>query len=123
MTWWSKYVGTPFAEAHCWELVRRVYQDRLGVALPDYGEVDARDLVRVAREIEQGQAGEHWQPVQNPQDMDVALMRGRARVWHVGVMVGQRHVLHTEAATDAVLVPLAHPLVKGRITGFRRYVP
>lgn len=122
VSWWARYVGLPYAEAHCWELVRRVYADRLGVDLPSYGEVSARDLVRVAQTIEAGAAGDRWQPVQHPQALDVALMRGRARVWHVGVMVGPRHVLHTEIATNAVVVPLSHPLVSGRITGYRRYV-
>ena len=119
--WWGQYIGLPYADAHCWELVRRVYADRAGVALPSYGEIDARQLVAVARAIETGAAGDRWIPATHPQELDVALMRGRSRVWHVGVMVGPRHVLHTEQATNAVVVPLSHPLVAGRITGYRRY--
>jgi cell wall-associated NlpC family hydrolase len=112
----------PYDKAHCWELVRRVYADRRGVDLPSYGEIDARELVAVARAIETGAAGDSWIPATHPQELDVALMRGRARVWHVGVMVGPRHVLHTERATNAVVVHVTHPLVAGRITGYRRYV-
>jgi cell wall-associated NlpC family hydrolase len=119
--WWGKYIGLPYADAHCWELVRRVYQDRMGVDLPSYGEVSARDLVKVARTMADGAAGDGWLPVAIPQALDVALMRGRHHVWHVGVMVDPANVLHTEIATGAVVVPVSHPMVRGRITGFRRY--
>lgn len=117
MTWWGKYIGLPYAEAHCWHLVCRVYQDQLGVTLPTYGEISARDLVAVARSISEGQ--EAWLPVDDPQAFDVVLMRGRSRVWHVGVMTDPAHVLHTERATDAVRVRLVD--IRGRVQGFRRY--
>ncbi|WP_439561161.1 hypothetical protein [Roseinatronobacter sp.] len=120
MMWWGRYIGLPYEQAHCWELVRRVYAERLGVQLPAYGEVDARDLVRVAREIDRGQ--DRWQPVDLPAEYDGVLMRGRRGIWHVGVMTDARHVLHTERATSAVRVPLDHLSIKGRIAGFRRYV-
>ena len=119
MDWWQPYIGLPYDEAHCWHLVCRVYQDHCGVTLPTYAEVSARDLIRVAREISKGQ--EAWQPVTDPQPFDVALMRGRSAVWHVGVMTDARHVLHTERGTDAVRVPIYAMHMRGRVTGFRRY--
>jgi len=122
MSWWGRYIGLPFDDAHCWELVRRVYADQRRIALPFYGEVDARDLASVARTIEAGQGGDHWQPVAQPQLFDVALMRGRSRIWHVGVMVDARRVLHTEQATDAVVIAVRDPAISGRIIGYRRYV-
>jgi len=120
--WWAKYIGTPYTEAHCWELVRRVYAAERGIDLPSYGEIDAAKLVEVARGMAGAQADEIWVPVTNGEAFDVALLRGRAQVWHVGVMVGPRQMLHTERATDAVVVPLSHPLIAGRVTGYRRYV-
>lgn len=119
MTWWAQYIGLPFERAHCWGLVRLVYADRLGVMLPEYGEISAADLVRVARAIDSGQ--EAWARVMQPQALDVTLMRGRSRVWHVGVMTDPGHVLHTEQATGAVRVRVDDPTIAGRITGFRRY--
>lgn len=119
--WWAKYIGTPYAEAHCWELVRRVYSDQRDIDLPAYGEIDAAKLVEVARAMAGAQAAEIWTPVTHGETFDVALLRGRSQVWHVGVMVGPRHMLHTERATNAVVVPLSHPLIAGRVTGYRRY--
>ena len=87
------------------------------MTLPSYGEIDARDLIAVARGMASAQ--EAWDIVDDPQAFDVVLMRGRSRVWHVGVMTDPAHVLHTERATDAVRVRLVD--IRGRVQGFRRY--
>lgn len=120
--WWGKYIGIPYTVAHCWQLVRLVYADRLGVVLPSYGEVSHEKLIEVARTMHTGAAQECWQPVTDPQELDVCLLRGRSAVWHVGVMTDPRHVLHTERATDAVRVPIDSIHIRGRVQGFRRYV-
>lgn len=129
MDWWSEYVGLPFQDGgrgpqayDCWGLVVRVYQDRLGIALPSYGEISARDLARIARAMEAGK-DDGWQVIETPQALDVALMRsgrGGQRVVHVGVMVDARRVLHVEEAAAAAVVPVAHFSVAGRIIGYRR---
>lgn len=126
MNWAARYVGLPFGEAQgevtCWGLVRRVYYDRLGLDLPEYGEISARDLLRIARAM--GAAKDDgWRAVSPPAPLDVCLMRGPqggAAVVHVGVMVDAQHLLHVEAATAAVIVPVAHYSVAGRIVGYRR---
>ena len=126
MQWWSRYVGLPFGEGRgqvtCWGLVRAVYADRLGVDLPSYGEISARDLVRVARAMEQGK-DDGWRVPAAPDALDVCLMRaprGGALVCHVGVMVDAARVLHVEAASAAVVVPRGHFSIAHRIMGFRR---
>ncbi len=125
MSWEAAYVGRPFGvgpgEVTCWSLVRDVYRDRRGVTLPEYGEIDARDLVRIAAAMEAG-ADDGWAPVDPPRELDVVLMRGwRGRgVVHVGVMVDDRRLLHVEEASATVVVPLTHRSVARRIVGFRR---
>ena len=129
MDWWARYVGLPFGDgpgAHnCWALVVQVYGDQLGIGLPTYGEIGATDLMRVAREIDRGQAREVWRAADAPEPMDVVLMRsargGRA-VCHVGLIVAPKLMLHTELGTAAVVVRLDHLTVRGRIAGYRRYV-
>lgn len=129
MTWVAAYVGLPFGEGAgevtCWSLVRRVYSERMGIDLPEYGEIPASDLLAVAREMEAGQRLAPWRAVDAPLMGDVCLMRsgrvGGRRVVHVGVMVDASHVLHVEAASNAVVVPVTHFSVAGRIMGYRRY--
>lgn len=126
--WVNRYVGLPFGEGPgeitCWGLVRLVYRDQLGVDLPAYGEIGAHDLARVARTMGREQMGEQWLPVTEPLTFDVAIMRsgrGGGRIVHVGVMADERHLLHVEAATASVVVPINSFGVRARIAGFRRY--
>lgn len=78
MEWYAKYIGLPFGEAAgqvtCWSLVKRVYADHMALELPAYGEISARDLVRVARTME-ARKDDGWQAVTDPQAFDVCLMR------------------------------------------------
>lgn len=120
--WWGKYVGTPYTVLNCWQLVRMVYAGERGVVLPSYAEIDAASLVQIARTMKADADGETWQPSTAPEAFDVCLMRGRSAVWHVGVMTDPAHVLHSEKATDAVRVPINALHMRGRITGFRRYI-
>lgn len=127
--WVAPYVGLPFGEGPgevtCWSLVARVYADRLGIELPAYGEISASDLLAVARAMDAGQGRAPWAAVDVPRAHDVCLMRsgqgGGRRVVHVGVMADPAHVLHVEAASAAVVVPVTHFSVAGRILGYRRY--
>ena len=129
MDWFGKYIGLPFEDGgrgpdrvDCWGLLRMCFRDRLGVDLPSYGEISARDLIRVARAMDAGK-DDGWRAVSVPREMDVALMRsgrGGSRVVHVGVMVDHRRVLHVEAASAAAVVPVTHFSVAGRIVGYRR---
>lgn len=128
---WEPYVGKPFTanargpEAFdCWGLVRAVYAAELGIDLPRYGEIDARQLMAVARRMAAAELDDPWHLVALPQEFDVALMRsprGGAAIVHVGVMVDEGHVLHTQAASHSVIVPITHYSVGGRIAGFRRH--
>ena len=127
VSFWGKYIGVPFVDGgrdlagfDCWGAIFLAYRER-GIELPDYGEISALDLRRVAREIEGGQ--EAWQPVGTPREFDVVLLRLYNRAWvgHVGLMVDDRRMLHTEKASSAVVVPLDHYTVRTRVAGFRRF--
>lgn len=126
--WAAPYIGLPFGEGQgevtCWSLVARVYRDLLSIALPTYGEISSADLIRVARAIRGGAAADCWRAVADPEPFDVVLMcgpnSGRAVV-HVGIAVGKGQMLHAEEASGTVLVPLSHPLIAGRILGYRRW--
>ena len=124
--WWAPYIGVEYGEGEghftCWSLVRQVYFDQLGIALPEYGEIEASDLLRVARAMGDAQESDGWIEVMEPQEYDVILMRaprGNGRVVHVGVVAGGG-CLHVEQSTATCLVPLQHFTVAGRIKGFRR---
>lgn len=123
--WWADYIGIPYGtgpgEATCWSLVCRIYSDQLGVDLPRYGEISAKDLIAVARAMRAPQ--ERWRPVEAPAAYDVVLMTHRAGgAGHVGVMVDAKRLIHVQRATASVVVPVGHLSVSGKILGYRRYV-
>lgn len=129
MKWTGDYVGIPFADGgrdrngcDCWGLVALVYREQLQIELPAYGDISAHDLVQVASKISAGaDDAEVWLPVTEPRMYDVVVMRawGERIAGHVGIYV-DGSVLHSEAKTDTVMVPLSHFTVVRRIVGFRR---
>lgn len=131
MMWAARYVGTPFedggrgpARFDCWGLVQAVYRDQLGIELPHYGEISAKDLLRVRREIAAGVESEAWRQVNDPREYDVCVMRlpsGRGH-GHVGVLTDPHHVLHVEAGSGTVIERLDNVTVRNRIMGFWRHV-
>lgn len=128
MNWWGSYVGLPFGEGAgevtCWSLICRVYADHLAISLPAYGDISARDLLRVAKAMGAGK-DDGWRVPAVPAPFDVCLMRsarGGAAVVHVGVVTIAGQILHVEAASAAVVVPVTHFSVAGRIMGYRRHI-
>ncbi|MGR3495148.1 C40 family peptidase [Citreimonas sp.] len=131
MIWAARYVGAPFADGgrgpvafDCWGLVQTVYRDCLGIELPHYGEISARDLLRVRREIAAGVTSEIWRQVDRPREFDVAVMRlptGRGH-GHVGVLTDPHHVLHVEAGSGAAIERLDGATIRNRIMGYWRHV-
>lgn len=129
MNWWGKYIGIQFvnggrdgAGLDCWGLIRLVYAEQLGIDLPHYGEVSARDLIRIARSMDADR--ERWEVASAPRPFDLVAMRfyGRGWVGHVGLIVDDRHMIHTEKATAVVCIPLTHFTVRDRIASIRRYM-
>lgn len=128
MNWQEKYVGLPFKDfgrdfggVDCWGLVRLVLARECGIDVPTYGEISARDLIRVTSTIAHDSDADPWLPVERHavKPFDVVLMRGRPM--HVGIMTARDRVLHVEERTSAVLLPLKHPSIATRIISFRRH--
>jgi cell wall-associated NlpC family hydrolase len=134
VSWASDYVGLRFldggrdrAGVDCWGLVRLVYAERLELQLPDFADIKATDLRRVARAIIGGMDSNGWLPVirGTEQEFDVVVMRGHAGgvgiPAHVGVVAPYDAVLHVEKGIDAVAPRLTSHTVKDRIVGVYRH--
>lgn len=125
--WAAPYVGIPFVDGgrdragfDCWGLACAVYREVLGIELPSYGEISARDVARVSHRIRSDSLVAPWREVPGAaRPFDVLVMRGRPL--HVGVMVDATHVLHVEANTSTVIVPLKHPQVWYRRVALHRH--
>lgn len=116
------YIGIPYDQCNCWQLVRMVYDLELGIILPSYGEIDATRIITVARGIARND-DYPWIKVDEPQEFDVVLMRGSVHsqlVSHVGLWYKQA-ILHTLKGHNSVLVRPEHHSVSWRIQGYRRH--
>ncbi|HYN39463.1 MAG TPA: NlpC/P60 family protein [Rhodospirillales bacterium] len=138
-SWAGAYVGIPYRDhgfdrsgCDCWGLVRLVYRARARIELPSYAGdyADETDSEGVAACVEAARASETWRRIDPPpRTFDVAemfsVLRSR-RGWsypplHVGVVVGNGWLIHTELATGARLVRADDRALGKRIAGFWRH--
>lgn len=134
--WWAPHIGTRFSPTgagdgdgpcHCWGLARRIYRLHAGIDLPAYGELDASQLARAARMFSADAAARPWLAVFAPRALDIVVMAGRPESdqrrapVHCGVMIDDRRLIHIEAASAAVVVPLTHFSVARRIVATYRH--
>lgn len=117
--WVDDYVGRPYQPGvfECGDLVALVLRERFGIAqevphsLEDY--------------ISEAVSSGDWRAVASPDAGDVALMltavgHGKTAPLHVGVMVNASHVLHVDIGRASVCLPIRHPVIKARLSGFYR---
>lgn len=107
--WAADYVGIPWrpfgrdrAGVDCWGLLRLVYAERFGIALPSYAGDYADPADRPAVEQLIGRHREGWRPGRDRPGAAV-LFRIAGHDCHVGIAVGGCAFLHIERHTDAAL--------------------
>lgn len=122
-TWWGEYVNLPFLDRgrtrdglDCWGLVRLVYREQRGIALPDLGGeyLNTRDGDALAPLLQAQLPA--WRPVA-PGEFAVPLFTLPDGRLHVGVMVDAQHVLHATRDCNVVRERLSSLSLTGRFEG------
>jgi cell wall-associated NlpC family hydrolase len=113
--WARGYAGIPYRDGgrdrtgcDCWGLIRLVYAEVLGAALPDYTYATAEDRAEVLGLID-GDRRRLWREVPQAEAVagDVALLRyADGTPGHMGVMVDAKTMLHVHRGIDATVTPL-----------------
>jgi cell wall-associated NlpC family hydrolase len=126
--WYAAYIGLPFRDfgrdrtgIDCWGLVRLVLAERAGADVPTYGAISAMDLAGVSEAVADALSSDVWPRVTAYRPLDVVVMRGVGRGCHMGILVEPTKLLHIEASTNSVCVPLRHPSVAFRILSVHRH--
>jgi len=105
----SKYVGLPHrSDFKCWDLVKLIYKEILGIDLLDLG----KDLP-----IEEYR--KQWQRVNSPTAWDIVHFKIDGEQ-HAGVILKKGNFIHCVAA-GVVINNVSDKIWKPRIVGFYRY--
>ena len=130
--WVDDYIGLEFEpngrgkhnRYDCWGLVRKVYQDQLGIMLPSiediYVDTDTTTYTNISKAMQQESL--KWQRVQSPEKYDVVLMRVYGDLaFHVGVYIGDNMFLHIMQGINSTVEKTTSLKWKKRIVGYFRY--
>ena len=125
-----EYVGIPFLEdgntragCDCYRLVVMVYKDKLGIDLPDFAGIfvdgSLASLKKVTRHIRETK--KTWQKVDKPIPFDVILLRTGNMVYHCGVVIGRRTMLHVLEGVNSTIEEFTSLQWKHKVEGFYRW--
>ncbi|WP_121064744.1 NlpC/P60 family protein [Chachezhania antarctica] len=131
MSWSNAYVGLPWADlgrgrdgADCWGLACIIYQEELGIGLPDYlGYSSAEERGEIAALIAGAETSPLWLPVDGPAiAFDIAVFRRGRFASHVGIVVRHGLMIHMEGDDCAKLADYSSGSWKPRFKGHYRHV-
>jgi len=131
----SDYIGIPFVDngrtkagCDCWRLVGMVYRDHLNIELPEFPDVYIdrssntallKSLQRVADRMNEYK--QRWKSVDKPQPYDVIILHTGELLYHCGLVVDRRNMLHTMENIDSAIEDFTGLMWKNKIEGFYRY--
>lgn len=122
--WWTKYIGLPFEEQgrgpggyDCWGLVRLVYEKELGMLLPSWA-ADHRDESFDTANSRFLGALPQFEKLQKPEPFIMALFNSSSHVFHIGVLISEKRMLHTVKGIGACVQDLSS--FKNQLKGFYR---
>ncbi len=122
-TWANLYIGLPFEQFNCWQLVCKVYREQLGIRLPNLeGRYGSPDDKKAVRDLYNTELPRVWQRVEHPDIFTAVVFNVCGQPWHVGVIVAKTFMLHTFNKIDAVIERYTNKVWNRRIEGFYNYV-
>lgn len=128
--WAGHYIGAPFKERgrdikglDCWGLVRLILMEQFDIYPPSY-------TTSYASSVNEKQLGPlvrretlNWQHIRpnDEQCGDVVVLRMRGEPMHVGLVLGDKTMIHIERGINSVLENYNTLRWKKRVVGFFRY--
>jgi len=125
----SQYVGIPYVDKgtdpavglDCWQLIKHVYADALGVLIPDY-----MSFYKSAMSIREASACialaiPEWEHVETKQPGDVLVFRINEAPWHTGMYLGNGLMLHTDEGHGSVVDRIDNIRWRNRFYGAYRW--
>jgi len=125
----SKYIGIPyefrgdrFDGADCIGLIRLIYQEEFGIALPMYApEMESPDKSMIMSSFTSATRTLLWEETSTPIEGDVVLINLFGAPFHCGVFLPGRQMLHVMEKTHSVIERLDSVRWGQRLAGFFRH--
>lgn len=128
--WAGHYIGLPFHDhgrdrsgLDCWGLVRLVMAEQFSIALPSHAHEYQRttQVDKISALIER--EAQKWKLVAAGQESlgDVVILRVRGKPMHVGLVLGDKQMLHIEFGINSVIERYTGTRWSDRLAGFYRY--
>ncbi|APZ54111.1 C40 family peptidase [Salipiger abyssi] len=131
MDWPNRFVGIPYQEygrtrlgCDCWGLACIIYQEELGVSLPEYlGQGAEGEHAEIAALIAGEAASPLWVPVDGPAvAFDIAVFRRDRWNAHVGIVIRHGLMIHVSSGDCAKVESYDVGRWRPRLNGVYRHV-
>ena len=119
--WVGKYIGLPFEQYNCWQLMCEVYNTEFDISLPHFeneyeNSKDAKNIKAIyEREFKR------FKKIEHQKDFCFIVIRMQGQPWHCGLVVDTNVMLHTERGIGAVCQRFNTLEWKNRVIGYYEY--
>lgn len=111
--------GRSWDEWDCWGVICLAFKEIKNILLPTYTEYKSiKDREELQTLFTEGSVPEeHWEKVEDPRPMDVAILYMYGRACHIGLVIDKNKMIHCEHGINTVIEPISNY----RVEGYYRY--
>lgn len=122
MHWSCKYIGLPYRQGgrgpdgfDCWGILRLIYQNELGIPLPELPGISAETALHIHGETRKQLVEAEWEEIDRPADLCAVGMSQKEAVHHVGVWASadRGKIIHCWKSSAVVADTLERIRLKG----------
>ena len=119
----NKYIGLPYEDYDCWQLIKLIYENELKTALPDYRKMynSSSDIKQTGPVVSHGIADGHWEKVEAPEPNDVLIFDILGVPSHCGLYIDNGDFIHAFNKCNAVVENITDLSWNRRLNGVYRW--
>ena len=119
-TWINKYIGIPYDEKNCLELLKFIYKEESGIILPKYDNYVNDDHIE-SIEKQFNETNIDWIKLDKPEPMCLIMMNIAGHPVHIGLCLDETYMIHTLRGHNSAIEKHNSIKWKRRIEGFYKW--